>query len=121
MTNPPPTKSPPSAPSWAYSADTTQDTTAVVRPKDDAEGVLSALPCTVLTEDEANAATAQRVIGGLEIKMPYRRTPTARSWCECGRDITARGDAEVRALIDGHAYHRTVCHLHHIPERRNAA
>ncbi|MFD4477374.1 hypothetical protein ACFWPU_14855 [Streptomyces sp. NPDC058471] len=92
-----------------------------MRPKDDAEGVLSSLPCTVLTEDEAGAPSTPWVVGSLDITMPYRRTPTARSTCACGRDITTRGADQVRSLIDAHAYHRTVCDLHHLPERRNAA
>ncbi|MFI5548831.1 hypothetical protein [Streptomyces sp. NPDC051738] len=121
MTSPPPTKSPNPAAIRARSANKTQSPLAVVRPKDDAEGVLSSLPCTVLTEDDTTAPAVPRVVGALEIRTPYRRTPSARSWCSCGRDHTVRGADAVRELIDAHAYHRTVCPLHNLPERRAAA
>ncbi|MER5952394.1 hypothetical protein [Streptomyces sp. NPDC001893] len=120
MTNPPPTKSLPDSTGSSRAA-LTSLSTGDVRPKDDAEGVLSALPCTVLTEHEANAPSIPWIVGSLDIKTPYRRTPTARSTCACGRDITARGPAEIRALTEAHAYHRTVCALHNLSERRNAA
>ncbi|MFD4631695.1 hypothetical protein ACFVYR_14360 [Streptomyces sp. NPDC058284] len=92
-----------------------------MRPKDDAEGVLSTLPCTALAEDDADAPADPQIVGYLEIRAPHKRPPTARSTCACGRDIAARGVADVHALIDSHAYHRTVCPLHDQPERRNAA
>ncbi|MGW4752881.1 hypothetical protein [Streptomyces chartreusis] len=121
MTNPAPTKSKESVVIRARSATKTQSPLAVVRPKDDAEGVLSSLPCTALTEHGANTPPTPRVVGALEIRVPYRGTPTARSWCSCGRDRTVSGADAVRELIDAHAYHRTVCHLHNLPERRTAA
>ncbi|WP_406255250.1 hypothetical protein [Streptomyces chartreusis] len=121
MTNPPPTKSQEPAAIRARSAGKTRSPLAVVRPKDDAEGVLSSLPCTALAEGDAGAPAAPWVVGALEIRVPYRGTPTARSWCSCGRDRTVRGADAVRELVDAHAYHRTVCHLHNLPERRTAA
>ncbi|MET9361944.1 hypothetical protein ABZX93_13610 [Streptomyces sp. NPDC006632] len=93
---------------------------SVVRPKDDAEGVLSALPFTVLTEQDTGTPTTEWAAQALDVKMPFRRPPTARSTCPCGRDVTARGVQDVRALIDDHAHHRTECPLHHSPERRPA-
>ncbi|MFH8737846.1 hypothetical protein [Streptomyces sp. NPDC017964] len=118
----------PSSPGLPHQATTGRERAAkapaalsLVRPKGDAEGVLSALPFTVLTEHDANTPSTPWIVGSLDIKAPYRRTPTARSTCACGRDITARGPAEIRALTEAHAYHRTVCALHNLPERRNAA
>ncbi|MER5938458.1 hypothetical protein ABT121_14175 [Streptomyces sp. NPDC001928] len=121
MTNPPPTKSQEPAAIRAGSADKTQGPLAVVRPKDDAEGVLSSLPCTALTEHDTSAPAAPWVVGALEIRVPYRGIPTARSWCSCGRDRTVLGADAVRELVDAHAYHRTVCPVHNLPERRTAA
>ncbi len=93
----------------------------IVRPKDDAEGVLSVLPFTVLSEQEASAPATGWVGEVLDVKMPFRRTPTARSTCACGRDLTACGPQEVRDLIEDHAHHRTMCSLRDTPERRTAA
>ncbi|MEV6724668.1 hypothetical protein AB0M94_27465 [Streptomyces xanthochromogenes] len=90
----------------------------VVRQKDDAEGVLSVLPFTVLTEQDTSTAATAWAAQALDVKMPFRSTPTARSTCTCGRDRTAQGAQEVRALIDDHAHHRTECPLLHAPERR---
>lgn len=92
-----------------------------MRPKDDAEGVLSALPFTVLTEQDTGTPATAWAAQALDVKMPFRRTPTARSTCPCGRDRTARGTQEVRALIEAHTHHRTECPLRNAPERRTAA
>ncbi len=92
-----------------------------VRPKGDAEGVLSALPCTALTEAEAATPSGPQIIGCLEIKAPYGRTPTATSVCLCGRDRSAVGHGKVLTLIDDHAAHRNECPLRTTQEGRNAA
>ncbi|WP_331445124.1 hypothetical protein [Streptomyces xanthochromogenes] len=93
----------------------------VMRQKDDAEGVLSVLPFTVLTEQDTSTAATAWAGEALDVKMPFRRTPTARSTCACGRDRTAHGAQDVRALIADHTHHRTECPLHHAPERRPAS
>ncbi|MGB8946992.1 MAG: hypothetical protein WCD21_43175 [Streptomyces sp.] len=121
MSQPPLSKSPQATASAAHIADRSQDTWTVVRLKDDAEGVLSSLPFTVLTAAEADAPPGPRPVAWLHVKTPYRHTPTARSTCACGRDHTARGDADVRDLIDAHDHHRTVCPLRTAQEGRNAA
>ncbi|MFG2658969.1 hypothetical protein [Streptomyces sp. NPDC048425] len=96
-------------------------TLSAVRPKDDAEGVLSALPFTVLTEDEAGTAPGYGPIAWLTVQTPYRRPPTATSTCSCGRNLNARGRADVLDLIAAHEYHRTACPLRTSQEGRNAA
>lgn len=93
----------------------------MARPKDDAEGVLSSLPFTVLTEEEASTPPGPRPIGWLIVKTPYRRPPTATSTCQCGRNLSARGQADVLDLIAAHDYHRTACPLRTGQEGRNAA
>ncbi|MGW6361996.1 hypothetical protein ACWFR5_44220 [Streptomyces sp. NPDC055092] len=95
---------------------------SAVRPKDDAEGVLSALPFTVLTEDEASTAPGYGPIAWLTVQTPHRRPPTATSTCACGRNLSARGRADVIDLIAAHDYHRTACPLRTTTqEGRNAA
>ncbi|MGW6138083.1 hypothetical protein [Streptomyces sp. NPDC055140] len=94
---------------------------SVVRRKGDAEGVLSALPFTVLIEDEAGTAPGYGPIAWLTVQTPYRRPPTATSTCVCGRNLSARGRADVLDLIAAHEYHRTACPLRTNTEGRNAA
>jgi hypothetical protein len=121
MSNPPPTKSnhpTPTAPDFAIVG---RGTPGGVRPKDDAEGVLSSLPFTVLTGDEAQADDGRRPIAWLTIRTPYRRTPTATSTCACGRNRTAAGDGNVWALIEDHEAHHDRCPLRTSQEGRNAA
>ncbi|UQX00912.1 hypothetical protein [Streptomyces sp. RerS4] len=46
----------------------------------------------------------------LHITAPGRgATPTVRSWCGCGRDLFAAGQARALALIADHDHHRTTC------------
>ncbi|MFF5975714.1 hypothetical protein ACFY7C_29815 [Streptomyces sp. NPDC012769] len=74
-------------------------------PKGVAEGVLSASgPCP---------AAGPRVVGVLRIAAPARRdgTPSAESFCSCGRYETARGERAVAALVADHTLHRTLCPL----------
>ncbi|MBR7678599.1 hypothetical protein KDA82_37690, partial [Streptomyces daliensis] len=43
----------------------------------------------------------------LHITAPGRgATPTATSWCACGRDRSAIGHTKVLALVEGHTAHR---------------
>ncbi|MFE3085702.1 hypothetical protein ACFXGM_19625 [Streptomyces albidoflavus] len=120
MTLPPPSKSN-AARSLAPCADRPRDTASAARPKDDAEGVLSALPFTALPEDDAATPPGPRPIAWLTIRTPYRQTPTATSTCACGREVHARGQADVFALVAGHEHHRTVCPLRNAQEGRAAA
>ncbi|MFK0178205.1 hypothetical protein ACIQVR_19725 [Streptomyces xanthochromogenes] len=92
-----------------------------MRQKDDAEGVLSVLPFTVLTEQDTSTAATAWAAQALDVKMPFCRPPTARSTCPCGRNVTARGTQDVRALIEDHTHHRTECPLRNAPERRPAS
>ncbi|WP_167347276.1 hypothetical protein [Streptomyces xanthophaeus] len=48
-------------------------------------------------------------------------TPSVRSWCVCGRDLFAAGQARALALIADHQWHRDVCpQLTHAQERKAA-
>ncbi|MFI9422545.1 hypothetical protein ACIG54_03175 [Streptomyces achromogenes] len=61
-------------------------------------------------------------IAWLAISSPrYGHMPTATSRCECGWDRSAIGHAQVRALIEAHAAHRTACPLRNPREGRAAA
>ncbi|MER5183575.1 hypothetical protein ABT009_35400 [Streptomyces sp. NPDC002896] len=84
------------------------------------QGVLSALP-----NDQSPSAPPRgdgRVpVAWLHISAPRGATPTATSWCTCGRDRSAIGHRKVLVLIDDHAAHRDVCPLRTPQEGRNAA
>lgn len=51
----------------------------------------------------------------------FSATPSARSWCRCGYDRTARGRAGVLALIEAHTHHPEHCPQSHHAEGSKAA
>lgn len=86
-------------------------------PKVVAEGVPSAPRSDPCWDD------GRRPVAWLHINAPGRGvTPSARSWCACGRDLFAAGQRRALALIADHEQHRTLCQLIPAPqERRKAA
>lgn len=78
---------------------------AVGGPKGVAEGV----PTAVLPDPQLG--DGRHVTGWLTIRVPRKGTPTATSWCACGRDLFAAGHAKVLALSEDHAAHRDACPL----------
>ncbi|MFD4864590.1 hypothetical protein [Streptomyces sp. NPDC058412] len=73
-------------------------------PKVVAEGVPSSV------RPDLHADDGRRPVAWLHIGAPGRGiTPSARSWCQCGRDLFAAGQARALALIDDHKQHRDVC------------
>ncbi len=84
-------------------------------PKSAAEGVLSAL------RPNPHQGAGRRPVAWLRIYAPGRATPTARSWCACGRDRFAAGHKRAAALIEDHAAHRALCPLRNPQEGRAAA
>ncbi|MFD3494327.1 hypothetical protein ACFWWB_27795 [Streptomyces sp. NPDC058690] len=55
----------------------------------------------------------RRSVRWLHIVAPpsYSATPSARSWCECGYERSARGRAGVLALVEAHTSHPEQCPL----------
>lgn len=78
---------------------------AVGAPTGAAEGV----PTAVLPDPPRG--DGRTTIGWLTIRVPRKGTPTATSWCVCGRDLFASGHARVLALSEDHAAHRDACPL----------
>ncbi|WP_327235965.1 hypothetical protein OG349_20435 [Streptomyces sp. NBC_01317] len=106
-TAPPPSlKSRPSTPTGPSLAEAAPTHHGAGAPKVVAEGVPTSVP------PAPRHAAPLRVVGELTIRAPYRATPTARSWCACGRDLTATGQADVLALVEDHAAHRDACPHH---------
>ncbi|MGW0597310.1 hypothetical protein ACWD11_09200 [Streptomyces sp. NPDC002776] len=84
-------------------------------PKGVAEGVRTALGTDRHGDD------GRRAIAWLHISAPGRgATPTATSWCACGRDRSAVGIRRVLALAADHDSHRTTCPLRNPQEGRAA-
>ncbi|MFD3922517.1 hypothetical protein [Streptomyces sp. NPDC058595] len=79
---------------------------AVGAPRGVAEGV----PTAVLPDQQQG--DGRTPIGWLTIRVPRKGTPTATSWCACGRDLFASGHAKVLALSEDHTAHRDTCPLH---------
>ncbi|MGW2366355.1 hypothetical protein ACWCZ5_12325 [Streptomyces sp. NPDC001667] len=120
MTRHPPTKSLPVPGCPLGTAVRTSPPPDAVRPKGDAEGVLSALPFTFLTEDEARYDDGRRPVAWLHVHAPQGATPTATSVCGCGRDRSAAGYRQVLDLITDHTAHRGTCPLRTPREGRTA-
>lgn len=111
-----PMKSPTGTPANPLAAPQPVDIAAVGEPKDAArQGVPSAL------RPDPRAGDGRYPVAWLRISAPYRAIPTATSWCACGRDRSAEGDADVWALIADHEAHRDTCPFHTHHEGRAAA
>ncbi|MFD8887716.1 hypothetical protein ACFV0H_35275 [Streptomyces erythrochromogenes] len=80
-------------------------------PKVVAEGAPSSVRPNPYADD------GRRPMAWLHIAAPGRGvTPSARSWCQCGRDLFAAGQTRALALIADHVQHRAVCPLLASPE-----
>ncbi|PSM39250.1 hypothetical protein C6Y14_32870 [Streptomyces dioscori] len=115
MTNPLPSKSHTRHPTGPPAAEPAGPPTAVSDPKGVAEGVPTAVG------SDPQAGDDRYPIAWLTISTPYRAVPIATSWCMCGRDRHATGDADVWALIADHEAHRDTCPLRTTQEGRAAA
>ncbi|WP_236592265.1 hypothetical protein [Streptomyces sp. NHF165] len=85
------------------------------------QGGLSAHPATQQPPRPATPE-ARFPVAWLTVRMPAKHaTPTAASWCACGREARAVGHAKVLALIEDHTAHRDLCPLRTNTEGRAAA
>ncbi|MFJ9027295.1 hypothetical protein ACIRQP_01970 [Streptomyces sp. NPDC102274] len=84
-------------------------------PKVAAEGVPTAVRL------DPQQGDGRHPVAWLRITAPKGATPTAASWCACGRDLFAAGHRKVLALIADHTAHRDTCPLRSPQEERNAA
>lgn len=72
-------------------------------------GVAEGVPTAVLPDQQIG--DGRHVTAWLTIRVPRKGTPTATSWCACGRDLFASGHAKVLALTADHEAHRDACPL----------
>ncbi|MER6316300.1 hypothetical protein ABT237_21345 [Streptomyces sp. NPDC001581] len=92
------------APTGRSSAEPAPATDGNGAPKVVAEGVPSSVRSNPSFDD------GRRPVAWLHISAPGRGvTPSARSWCACGRDLFAAGQSRALALIEDHVRHRTLC------------
>ncbi|MCX5607898.1 hypothetical protein OHB39_09985 [Streptomyces sp. NBC_00047] len=102
----PPAKSPSATPTSIRPADRAPAEGGSGAPKVVAEGVPSAVRPDPRRDD------GRRPVAWLHINAPGRGvTPSARSWCQCGRDLFAAGQTRALALIADHTRHRALCTL----------
>ncbi|MFE9298924.1 hypothetical protein [Streptomyces niveus] len=83
------------------------------------KGVAVGVPTAVLTDRQIG--DGRHVTGWLTIRVPRKGTPTATSWCACGRDLFASGHAKVLALTEDHTAHRDACPLRSTTSEGRAA
>ncbi|WP_432134261.1 hypothetical protein [Streptomyces sp. bgisy154] len=115
----------PSRPSLKSITPTTTDPSAADRPTPPAavggpkvaarKGVRTAL------RPDPHQSADRHPVAWLHISAPRGATPTATSWCACGRDRSAVGHTRVLALIADHTAHRDTCPLRNHQEGRAAA
>lgn len=115
MNTPPPSKSITPTTNPPPAAQLRSVPPAVGVPKGVAEGV----PTAVLPDQQIG--DGRHVTAWLTIRVPRKGTPTASSWCACGRDLFASGHAKVLALSEDHTAHRDACPLRTTSEGRAAA
>jgi hypothetical protein len=86
------------------------------------QGVLSALPAQQQPTSPAGD-DGRRPVAWLHVVAPpdWRATPTAHSWCACGRDRFVVGRRKALALVEDHNAHRATCPLLTRTEGRAAA
>ncbi|MFE4607878.1 hypothetical protein ACFRK5_05905 [Streptomyces niveus] len=105
MNTPPPSKSTTPTTSSPPAAGLRSVPPAVGAPMGVAEGV----PTAVLPDPQVG--DGRHVTGWLTIRVPRKGTPTASSWCACGRDLFVSGFVKVLALSEDHTAHRDACPL----------
>lgn len=115
MTTPPRSKSLTAPPDNPRAAEPAAVRPAVGVPRVVAEGVPTAV------HPEPQYGDGRHISGCLTIRAPYGATPTATSWCACGRDLFAIGHNRVLALTEDHTAHRDACPLRTASEGRAAA
>ncbi|WP_257573500.1 hypothetical protein [Streptomyces sp. JJ66] len=117
MTPPAPTKSHTTTPNQPHTAQAAEPAPAVgARKTVGRKAVPSAL------RPDPHPGDGRYPVAWLRITAPGRdATPTAVSWCRCGRQEHAAGRARVLALAADHAAHREVCPLRAAPARGAAA
>ncbi|MFF0484110.1 hypothetical protein [Streptomyces sp. NPDC004435] len=74
----------------------------------------------VRSGSDPRQATGPRILAMLHIGAADRNaSPTAHSWCSCGRDLKVFGHQQVARLADDHTRHRSQCPL--LTEGKEAA
>ncbi|MCX5439606.1 hypothetical protein OHO83_17445 [Streptomyces sp. NBC_00569] len=75
----------------------------------DREGVAEGVPIAVRPDPQMNDGYRPRAVLHIVAPPDWRVTPSAHSWCSCGRERTAIGRAAVLSLVAAHNEHRATC------------
>ncbi|MFC9613908.1 hypothetical protein [Streptomyces sp. NPDC056938] len=75
----------------------------------DRKGVAEGVPIAVRPDPQTNDGYRPRAVLHIVAPPDWRVTPTAHSWCSCGRDRQAIGRAAVLSLVAAHNEHRDTC------------
>ncbi|MCX5083400.1 hypothetical protein [Streptomyces sp. NBC_00401] len=75
----------------------------------DREGVAVGVPIAVRPDPQTNDGYRPRAVLHVVAPPDWRVTPSAYSWCSCGRERTAIGRAAVLSLVAAHDEHRDTC------------
>ncbi|MGW6138978.1 hypothetical protein [Streptomyces sp. NPDC055140] len=75
----------------------------------DRKGVAEGVPIAVRPGLRTNDGYRPRAVLHVVAPPDWRVTPSAHSWCSCGRERTAIGRAAVLSLVAAHSEHRDTC------------
>ncbi|MFB7163157.1 hypothetical protein [Streptomyces sp. NPDC056242] len=75
----------------------------------DRQGVAEGVPIAVRPDPQTNDGYRPRAVLHIVAPPDWHVTPSAHSWCSCGRERTAIGRAAVLSLVTAHNEHRDTC------------
>ncbi|MFE5193403.1 hypothetical protein ACFQ93_06785 [Streptomyces sp. NPDC056601] len=75
----------------------------------DREGVAEGVPIAVHPDPQTRDGYRPRAVLHVVAPPDWRVTPSAHSWCSCGRERQAIGRAAVLSLVAAHNEHRNTC------------
>ncbi|MEU8488425.1 hypothetical protein [Streptomyces sp. NPDC048641] len=75
----------------------------------DEKGVAEGVPIAVRPDPQTNDGYRPRAVLHIVAPPDWSVTPSAHSWCSCGRERTAIGRAAVPGLVAAHNEHRDTC------------
>ncbi|MFI8787135.1 hypothetical protein [Streptomyces sp. NPDC055105] len=75
----------------------------------DRKGVAEGVPIAVRPDPQTNDGYRPRAVLHIVAPPDWHVTPSAHSWCSCGRERTAIGRAAVLSLVAAHNEHRDTC------------
>ncbi|MET7658372.1 hypothetical protein ABZT45_27990 [Streptomyces sp. NPDC005356] len=75
----------------------------------DGKGIAEGVPIAVRPDPQTSHGYRPRAVLHVVAPPDWRVTPSAHSWCSCGRERQAVGRAAVLSLVTAHNEHRDTC------------